>query len=850
MAGDQLRAVAARLGVAAFEPDASAVERWRLRAEQARRNLARLLGIDTSELAVRRHVEEPVQRLQGQLRSLDDARMSEVDPAGLRSWLVDAMRLENDTQEATARAIEGDRSLADSLPARRADVTARLIELTGAPRPSGEPATTAGDPLAEVRRLRAAAGIEAGRLAEAVVEYLEVTTLVQHAVDCVELDRQIVAFGNPADQRPAARLAMARRADERGARLREELTELLAPHGIDPGELLRTGSPDWEAWFGRYREARRDLVDLLDIGRGTAVDDDWIRHVFSAWHEEGCATPEMIAAERVLAETSTVARLVDDIHRLSTWARTVEEVEAELARYAEEAPRPADRAQLAARQRLEDGARDLVALGTALDGYAEEAFLYAPPRVLSAARQHSVASGESRRGILLLHARLRYLLSDAQDSENAPTRNVEELRRLASDVEAAVDHHETVRYLNAHLDATLDHLMRELAGVPAAERAHESFDLAGPGETMAGVRDHLARLRRRDLLVLQDGLIGEFAVDLVALDEPGAGMRDVARLSDVPPGESERLDATIELIHRLGRTRTQLTHLDTIIAAMDEADHRKRLEEVRLARLVSDHLRRYPLDRRIGRGKLEPDRMRMAAAARTCEAALPDGGWAESSLAEVRRRVAALWEDPESRDEAHLAERYLGLRRLIDTFDAGTPWIEWHLALAAHGRRLRDLMRRRDETRATHDAAEDRLRRLATRFGPDLAGWNTLSQVWKLLRHMMKRDLRWLTLVLGPDAPPELRRLDAVPAEKLNTDVMTPVLADMVLRAADRHPRNTEVRGRVIRAIALAGMIDVADEIRNLTAAVDRFDSDLSDLLHAAVETAGMRGGPEPEPPT
>ncbi|NKY89644.1 PfkB family carbohydrate kinase [Nocardia veterana] len=189
VAAARLRAVAARLGIASSEPGAAALEALRARAGRARESLAGLLGIAPSDLAVPQHLQQPVERLQDHLRSLDDAgwsQLARVDPAALRSWLVEASRLQSDTQIATARAIEGDRTLADAVPGRRSAEAARLVDPTGVRESTAQQA--GGDPLAELKRLTTVAGAEAARLAAAIVEYLETSSAVDTMTELLNRD--------------------------------------------------------------------------------------------------------------------------------------------------------------------------------------------------------------------------------------------------------------------------------------------------------------------------------------------------------------------------------------------------------------------------------------------------------------------------------------------------------------------------------------------------------------------------------------------------------------------------------------------------------------------------------------
>lgn len=523
----------------------------------------------------------------------------------------------------------------------------------------------------------------------------------------------------PADRDPAARSAVARRVAEQAAQRMRELAELVAPHGIEPAELSRTGSPTWSEWFARYQQARGSLADLLGFVRGRAVGDDRILHALAEGGEKDYSTSEFADLARTFTENARVAELLDDIHRLRGWADTVEAVEAELLR------------PPASRPRLDEQARDLYALGTTLEAYEQESVPHSPTDILAAARRFRSSSWESRAGLLLLHARVRRLLAEPDSSGVVSAADIERLERLSPRIAAAVEHYDTIHLLKTDLDNILAQLNRTLAGIHVVADGplwygRELPEDAGLGETMAAVRADVVHRRRHAFTALLDGPSGEFALDIAALDEPGGGAYDLSRLTAVPPGESERVDTTIRLIHELGRGRRQLAQIDTLVAAIDEADHRMRLGEQRLARLVSEHLRRFPLDHRIARGALEPDRSTMVAAIRACAAELPGDGW-DSPFEQVRRRVADLRQDSASPRTAYLAERYLGLRGLLDAFDDESTWSGWFFALEPHVQRLGRLRRDRADVEVQREAAEHRLRTLAPKIEADPDRWQPVS---------------------------------------------------------------------------------------------------------------------------
>lgn len=511
---------------------------------------------------------------------------------------------------------------------------------------------------------------------------------------------------------PNERSALAHRLTERRAELLRELSALLAPHGIDPAELLRTGSPTWAAWFTRYQEVRRDLVAGLEIDRGAAVDDRWIRHVLAEWREQGVATPEILSAGREFDRILPVAALVDDIQRLDDWARTVEALEAELTRRTVELSvllgrvqgmlgtiadfRPAgvlvaildsalataDRLA-AARQRLEQHAHDLHSSGTAVAERERTTFTPSDEEILSAARPYRLSSLDSWHGMALLHARLQYLVAAAEDPGNelSVPDDIAELHRLAARSQAAVARYETTQLLDTGLDVTLDLVKRMLAGLPTAAggtawQLSEFSDSAPFEQRLTAVRDDVAKRWRHQV-------------------------------------------ATAHLGRETSRARTRLSRIDTVTAALDEAGHRITLGRKMLIRQMSEHLRKYPLDRRMDRGQLEPDLMTILNAVRVCEAALPGDGWAESTPAQLRRRVDRLRGDAETAQVADQAERYLSLRLLVAAFEDATPWIHWLYELVGHSRSLERLTDRpAAETGSTRDPTAE-----SGRFDADLDEW-------------------------------------------------------------------------------------------------------------------------------
>ncbi|WP_157110513.1 GTP cyclohydrolase II RibA [Nocardia anaemiae] len=676
------------------------------------------------------------------------------------------------------------------------------------------------------------------------------------------------------------RRAVARRVGDRAARLRQELVELLGPHNIDADELLRTGSSTWESWFIEYRQVRRELVEMLEIEHGELVDDDWIRHVLAQRQEQGYPTPERTAAGRVFAEYAAVAKLIDEVHRLHAWAGAVEAVEDELARRADEAFRLIARAQglalaaagfrpldapvrliesllatvarhIEAVRRLQGQADALHTLGMVVEDYERLLRTLGPSyrQIFSAARQYGLPTWDSRPGVRLLVARLRRLLAAARRSGDAG--GTEELRRLMQRATMVAELYDAIYRLNADMDAAIEHATAALSGVSAAppRSSSHTYDLSDALESseglaplragLAAVRDDVARAREDSFIALVDGLGGEFDIDLPALDELGAGGQDLMRLMSLQSKRSDRLETAIGLVHEIARARTQLTRIDTVIAAIDETDHRRKLGQEVRTRLESDQLRKYPLDRRWSRGALDPDPMILRAAARKCELELPGDGWGEAPLDEVGRRVAALRARGEAARAVDLAERYIGLRRLIDAFDAETPWRYRHERLRTHARELDQLVRSRHDAERQRAAAEYRLWQAATRIDVNPSRWNTLPEMREALRRMVKQDLRWLVLVLGSDTPERLRELDSISAEALEMRSVSAALTPVSRQLADAHPRGSAVRERAEHCRYLITMVEAADEIADRTTHIDRFDANLDQWLDSALDIAG-----------
>ncbi|WP_280361469.1 alpha/beta hydrolase, partial [Nocardia wallacei] len=647
---------------------------------------------------------------------------------------------------------------------------------------------------------------------------------------------------------PSARLAVAHRLTERRAELLWALSALLAPHGVVPAELLRTGSPTWETWFARHQQVRGDLVAMLEIDRGTAVDDEWIRHVLAEWRDHEVATPEILSTGEEFERSLPVTRLVDDIQRLDNWAQAVKAVEAELAR----PDRPA-----AARQRLEEHARDLYSLGTAVTENERASFTPSHREIMSAARRHRLSTLDSWHGMALLHARLRYLVAAVQDPDNeisVPV-DIEELREWAAQANAAVERYDTTHLLNTDLDVTLDLVNRVLTGVPAAAggtawRLSESPASALFEERLAAVRADVATRRQRRVVALLNGPSGEFDYDIAAHDDIDAGayyrMWSDELLSALPdqPGErSERLDATIRLIGETSRARRQLGRIDTVTAAIDEAGHRMTLGRKMLIRQMGEHLEKYPLDRRMERGELEPDLATILAAVRVCEAALPGDDWSEATPAQVRRRVDRLRSDDESAQVVHQAERYLSLRLLLEAFDDETWWRHWLYELVAHGPALERLTGGRRAAEATRTSAYARLRELAASGEIDLSRWRTVPELREALHRRLKQDLRGLGSMLGTNTPEPLRRLLEAPADTAPPDSVRAAVIEIFPLLTALQPHDIAVRDHADRCLLLSTMVDAAEQIGDRTAEIDRFDADLDDWLDAVLDTVGRAGG-------
>ncbi|MGW5520448.1 alpha/beta hydrolase, partial [Nocardia africana] len=647
----------------------------------------------------------------------------------------------------------------------------------------------------------------------------------------------------PDETDPAARLAVARHVAERRADLLRELSDLLAPPGIDPAELLRTGSPTWEAWFTRYRETRRDLAGMLEIERGAAVDDQWLRHVLDDWREQDCATPEILAAGREFERMLPIAKLVDDIQRLDTWARTVEAVEAELARRAAELSgligrahgllraatdfrahgelvrvlgatlAAADRAA-AQWQRLERHARALFTLGTAVAEDERTSFEPWNRRILEAARHYRVSSLDSWHGMTLLCARLRSLEAAARVPGHELSPDIEELRLLADRAKAAVERYDRTHLLNADLDAALDLANRVLTGVPAATdgatwQLSQFPEFALFADRLAAVRDDVAHRRQRIVLALRDD----------------------------PRGEDE-----------IARASARLGRLDTVTAALDEAAYRRSLGRVKLIRRMNEHLRRYPLDRRMDRGALEPELAIVLEACRVSAAALPDDGWAQWSPAQVRRHVDEWRRDGKPAQLVQQGERYLSLRLLAEAFEGDNPWNSWYLRLLEHAPALNQLIRgriRAEEQRAT---AYSGLRELATSGEVDLSRWRSLPELREALHRTVKEELRWLTSVLGAETPEALRGLIEAPGDTVSVPAVQAAVVEVFPLLAARRPEDLAVRDRADHCLVLTTMVQAAEQIDDGTTELDKFDADLDDWLDEVMDTVGRAGGPAIEP--
>ncbi|MFJ1454784.1 GTP cyclohydrolase II RibA [Nocardia sp. N2S4-5] len=420
------------------------------------------------------------------------------------------------------------------------------------------------------------------------------------------------------------RSAVARRVDERAARLRRELVELLRPHDIEAGDLLRPGSSAWDSWSTEHRRLRGEVIDMVGIERGRAVDDAWLRHMLTEWREPDHATPEFDTVAKAFADSYAVVKLVDDIRGLDRWARTVDAVEAALARHLDQARRllaaPLARLRgivgavavfrplgalvpvidsllttviegLTAAERLKRQADALYALGTAIEDYqrvlgSRES---SHRQILAAARQYGLPAWDTRSGFALLLARLRHLSGAARTSGDED--RAENLHRLVQRATMAVQLYDTIQLLNTDMAAVIEHATAPPADDPAAadETPDRVRELSGPTplrEYLAVLRDDVARQRRDRFAVLLDGLGDEFAVDIAALDECGWGGHELNRLLSLQATKSDRLAAAIRILRAIARANTLLTRIDTAVVALDDADPRRQMANQARDRVV------------------------------------------------------------------------------------------------------------------------------------------------------------------------------------------------------------------------------------------------------------------------
>ncbi|WP_460699084.1 2OG-Fe dioxygenase family protein [Nocardia thraciensis] len=653
---------------------------------------------------------------------------------------------------------------------------------------------------------------------------------------------------SPSSQRrtaadPDARLAVAYHLAERRGELLRALSALLAPHGVDPVKLLRTASPTWETWFARYQELRGDLVVMLEIERGTVVDDEWIRHVLTEWRAHGVATPEIISAGLEFERYMPVARLVDDIQRLDTWASTIEEVEAdlirrtaelsallgqvqglmraaaefrplgELARLLDSALVRTDRLAVA-RQHLEEYARDLFSLGTAVAESESAPSTPSDSELLAAARPYRLSSLDSWHGMALLHARLRYLVTAHQDPDNEMSvpADIEELRRSAARANAAVERDSTSLLLNTYLDATLDLVSRVLAGVPAAQ-SEPAWRLSESTPESARIGECLSVMR----------------AEFTKRPEPSA------QPDDIESGEySERLDATVRPIGEISRARWRLGRIDTVIAALDEAGLRTTLGQQMILRRIGEHLREYPLDRRIVRDKLSSDVATIRAAADVCEAALPGDDWTENESAQGSNQTG----------------RYLSLRHLVEAFDDVASWRRAHDALRAHVRDVRASIDSRRTAEVKRASSYSKLRDLAASIEMDLSRWRSIPELREELQRRLNRDWRQLGAMLDADTPESERQSLEAPADALPTDSARTVVVKLISHLDASRPEDLAAREHAEQCHHLFLMVGAVEAIIDRTAEIDSFEADLDEWLDSVLDTVGRAVRPRAAPDT
>ncbi len=702
---------------------------------------------------------------------------------------------------------------------------------------------------------------------------------------------------------PDARRAVVRSVDRQRAELRRQLDDLLRPLAIDSAQLLDIGSPVWAHWSAQHGQARDDLIRLLwpEVEPGR-VADWWLHRMVLHRRELGDMPAELAATAQRFIESHAVSELLDAIGRADRWARTIETVEQELTwrsierrrraaavrelRRAPEglrspgAPVPDIETALASMikqddvfQRMDGQLDRLYRLGIAIADVQRRMRSLAPTRarLLSSMLEYGMAEPDSRPAMLFGNARLTHLAArplpepPRASGVAGPERDLGELL-WESRMLAGLD--DQLYWLNADLEASLDELTSELAGVPAAAARPQGQVVELPGigliwGALDWVRVDVAARRRLAVAALTAGPSAEFGIDTTRLDTGRDGEWGLTRLNTLRaqaatvPAQAEqlsRLDTAIGLVRTVIRTTAQVDAIDIVAAALDDANRRLDRIEQRFARLSADHLLRHPLDGRAIRATTRTQAHALRDAALWCGQPLEHAGW-DVRPDQLRQRMNTARAQPDTDVGAseirlaEVAERYLGLRGLEDVFDERSQLIQWIGSLKSRVLALYHNVAFRHIAERWSDMQRNMPRRPADTVVAEPTRPGRTPDRPRRLRHMLTRALHQLVHTLGPNLVHDVHKQSRVPSAQLDMHRVLLALIELD-RLTVRYPQlgTDAVVRRAHRCQRLCLLVAAAEQTPLLVESHDD-DQEFGKLVRSTLAFAVRQGDEDDDLP-
>ncbi|WP_249645338.1 MFS transporter [Nocardia sputi] len=702
---------------------------------------------------------------------------------------------------------------------------------------------------------------------------------------------------------PDARRAVVRSVDRQRAELRRQLDDLLRPLAIDSAQLLDIGSPVWAHWSAQHGQARDDLIRLLwpEVEPGR-VADWWLHRMVLHRRELGDMPAELAATAQRFIESHAVSELLDAIGRADRWARTIETVEQELTwrsierrrraaavrelRRAPEglrspgAPVPDIETALASMikqddvfQRMDGQLDRLYRLGIAIADVQRRMRSLAPTRarLVSSMLEYGMAEPDSRPAMLFGNARLTHLAARPRPEPPrasgvaGPERDLGELL-WESRMLAGLD--DQLYWLNADLEASLDELTSELAGVPAAAARPQGQVVELPGigliwGALDWVRVDVAARRRLAVAALTAGPSAEFGIDTTRLDTGRDGEWGLTRLTTLRaqaatvPAQAEqlsRLDTAIGLVRTVIRTTAQVDAIDIVAAALDDANRRLDRIEQRFARLSADHLLRHPLDGRAIRATTRTQAHALRDAALWCGQPLEHAGW-DVRPDQLRQRMNTARAQPDTDVGAseirlaEVAERYLGLRGLEDVFDERSQLIQWIGSLKSRVLALYHNVAFRHIAERWSDMQRNMPRRPADTVVAEPTRPGRTPDRPRRLRHMLTRALHQLVHTLGPNLVHDVHKQSRVPSAQLDMHRVLLALIELD-RLTVRYPQlgTDAVVRRAHRCQRLCLLVAAAEQTPLLVESHDD-DQEFGKLVRSTLAFAVRQGDEDDDLP-